>query len=83
MGNELAYGNHWSALKHGEEVLKKAASEVAMGRTIVFPVTQAQEVKGLRINQLGWWRRKRTAGNPRLDVQWSGDRPRRKEGGRC
>ena len=51
--SELENWNHRSALKYGEEVLNKATTDVAMGRTIVFPVTQAQEIKGLRISPVG------------------------------
>ena len=36
-------------------MLKKAATDLAMGRTIVFPVTQAQEIRRLRISQAGDW----------------------------
>lgn len=39
-----------SVAKYGEDVLKKAAMDVAIGRTIMFPVTQAQEIRGLRIS---------------------------------
>ena len=34
-------------------MLKKAATEVAMGKTIVFPVTQTHEIRGLRISPVG------------------------------
>lgn len=40
-------------MKHGEEVLKKAMKNVNMGRTIVFPVTQAHERRGLWILLVG------------------------------
>ena len=53
LGNELAYGNHRSAFKHRGEVLKKAATDAAMGKTIVFPATQAHEMKELRISPVG------------------------------
>ena len=53
MGSELAYGNHRSAHKHRGEVLRKAATDVAMGRTIVFKTTQEHEVEGLRISPVG------------------------------
>ena len=46
MSRELAYENHRSALKHRGEVLWKVATDVAIGRTIVFPATQAHEVEG-------------------------------------
>ena len=62
LGNELAYGNHRSALKCGGEILKKAATDLAMARTIVFPVTQAQETTGLRISPVGVVGRKRNCG---------------------
>ena len=44
----MEYGNHRSAVKYGVEVLKKAVTDATIGRTIVFPVTQAQGIKGLR-----------------------------------
>ena len=50
--SELEYGNHTSALKHAGEVLKIAVTDVAMCRTIVFLVAQAQETRGLRIKKL-------------------------------
>ena len=53
LGSELAYGNHKNALKHRGEVLEKAAMDVSMGRTIVLPAAQAQEVEGLRISPVG------------------------------
>ena len=53
LGSELAYGNHRRALKHRGEVLRKAATDVAMGRTIAFPAAQAHEVEGLRISPVG------------------------------
>jgi len=40
-------------VKHWGEVLKKVATDVALGRTIVFPVTQAQEIRVLRISPVG------------------------------
>lgn len=48
--NGLAYGNHTSAFVHRGEVLKKAATDVAMGRAVVFLVTETHEVKGLQIS---------------------------------
>ena len=53
MGSELAYGNHRSALKHRGEVLRKAATDVAMGRTIALPAAQAHEVEAMRISPVG------------------------------
>ena len=53
LGSELAYENHRGALKHRGEVLRKAATDVAMGRTIVFPATQEHEVEGLPISSVG------------------------------
>ena len=50
MGSELAYENHRSAHKHRGEVLRKAATDVAMGLTNVFTTTQEHEVEGLRIS---------------------------------
>lgn len=38
--SELGYGNHTCARKHGGKVLKEAVTDVALGRIIVFPVTQ-------------------------------------------
>ena len=38
---ELEQENHRCTEKYGGEALKNAATDVAMGRTIVFPVTQA------------------------------------------
>lgn len=34
-------------------MLKKAATDVVKGKSIVFPVTQAQEIRGLRISPFG------------------------------
>ena len=62
LGSELAYGNHRSALKHRGEVLRKAATDAAMDRTIVFPATQASEVEGLRILPVGVVDKKRNCG---------------------
>ena len=36
LASELAYGNHRSAAKYGEEVIAKAAADVALGRAVVF-----------------------------------------------
>ena len=63
LGSELAYGNHRSALKHRGQVLRKAATDVAMGRTIVLPAAQAQEVEGLRISPVGVVEKRETAGD--------------------
>ena len=35
--SELAYGNHRSGARYGEDVLKTVATDVALGRTIVLP----------------------------------------------
>ena len=53
MRSELASGNHKSTFKNRGEVLKKAATDVATGRIIVFPPTQVHEVKGLQILPVG------------------------------
>ena len=53
LASELAYGNHRSAAKYGEEVIAKAAADVALGRAVVFPVTRAEDIVGLRISPLG------------------------------
>lgn len=39
-----------NAFIHRGKVLKKATTDVAVGRTVVFPVTQAHEGKVLRIS---------------------------------
>lgn len=51
--NGLAFGNHGSVAKYGGEVRTKVATEVALGRAIVFPVTQAKEIVELRISPIG------------------------------
>lgn len=53
MESELEYGNHKSAAKYGGDVHKKAATDVVLGRTVVFPVTQAREIRRLRIPPVG------------------------------
>lgn len=42
-----------SARTYGGEIIKKVATEVATGRTIVFPVMQAQEIRRLQISPFG------------------------------
>jgi len=61
--SELEYGNHRSAAKYGEEVLRKAVTDMPLGRIIVFPVTHS------RVLAVGSKRRE-IASNPRLDVRW-------------
>ena len=51
--SKLEYGNYRSASKHGEEVLKKAVTDVVIGRTIVFPVRQAQEIRLRQFSPVG------------------------------
>ena len=52
LASELAYGNHRSAAKYGEEAIAKAVADFALGRAIVFPVTRAKDIVGLRISPL-------------------------------
>lgn len=73
--SELKYGHHRSAAKYREEVLRKAATDVAQGKTIVFPVTQAQEIRELRILPVGVIVEKEKLRSP-------GDRPGGKANGR-
>lgn len=51
--NERAYGNHRSAAKYRGEVPTKVATDVALGRAIVFTVAQAKDTVGLRISLVG------------------------------
>lgn len=44
--NELEHGNRRNTGKYGREELRKAAMDVALGRTIAFLVTQAQGTIG-------------------------------------
>lgn len=53
LGNELANGNHRSAMNYGGEVLVKAAVNVALGRAIVFSITRAKYFASLRIYPVG------------------------------
>lgn len=52
LDRKLMHGNHRSEAKCGEEVLTKAAVDVARGKASVFPVTQAKEIMGLRISSV-------------------------------
>lgn len=42
------YGNHRSATKYGGDVLRKAATDMALGRTIVFLVMQITSVTAIK-----------------------------------
>lgn len=57
--SKLANGNHRSAAMYGREVLTKAAADVVLERAIVFPVTRAKDVVGLRISPVRLWMRTR------------------------
>ena len=76
MGKELAFGNYRSALKHwGEVPKKKASTDVAIGRE--YRVSSDTSTRGERAADLTSWdgrRGRETAGNPRLDVRWPGER---------
>lgn len=50
---ELAYGNHPSILKHTEKIVAKIASDVVLGRALVFDVKFISEVLGVRVSPLG------------------------------
>ena len=52
LASELAYGNHRSAAKYGEEAIAEEVADFALGRAIVFPVTRAKDIVGLRISPL-------------------------------
>lgn len=47
--SELTYGNHRSAAKYGEEVLNNAATDVALGRTIVLQQHKRRKLRGTDI----------------------------------
>lgn len=49
MARKLAYGNHRSGAKYGGKELANEAANVAFGRAIVFPITLAKDIVGLRI----------------------------------
>lgn len=51
--SELTYGNIRRVAKCGGEVLTKATVDIGPGRAIVFPVTRAKDILGLRIPLVG------------------------------
>lgn len=56
---------------YGQEVLAKAAAEVASRKPIVFPVTKAKNITGLQISPIGVVEEKeKLPCHLRLDVQW-------------
>lgn len=66
---ELAYGSHRSATKYRGKALRNTATNVHLGKSIVLPEAQANEIPGFA-----------SASNPRLNVQERGGDT---EGGRA
>ena len=42
-------------MKYLGEILTKVATDVALGKAIVFSVAPAKEIVGIRNHRLGWW----------------------------
>ena len=61
-------------------MLKKAAKVVAIGRLSCLSDASIRDKGAVDFTSYGGGGERETAGNPRLDVRWPGDRPRRKEG---
>ena len=52
-GGNLAYDNHLSVVKYKGEVLRKAMSDVTVGRAMVFKVEDAAHIQGKRVSPVG------------------------------
>lgn len=49
----VRYGNHGNAEKVADETMAEARADVAKGRTIVFHMLRAGDMKGLRVTPVG------------------------------
>ncbi|CAN0580224.1 unnamed protein product, partial [Laminaria digitata] len=50
---EIAHGNHSSAETFEEEVRGEAIADVVRGRALIFPLEQAERIRGIRISPVG------------------------------
>ena len=51
--HEIEYGNHSSAKKYEKEMKGEVIADVVRGRALVFPLEQAEVIRGLRISPVG------------------------------
>lgn len=49
----LRYGNNRSLNEHSRMVLKATEQDLRRGKILIFPRNSAQEIRGVRISQLG------------------------------